>query len=157
MVFLLHSNDIPLVFVEKHIQSMYVLKNDLGLFDKCVCCINCSFNIDTKILNNWCLVDGDIFTTNNYLNASILYGPPSVQKLFQHVWLWNYPMNNKEAPKPTHSSHCCSLDPIWIHCNIFWISFAWAGVCFQVTLANELHSSTYSFPLCLIMNLDHNW
>ncbi len=85
MVLLLHSDDIPLVFVEKHIQSKYVLKSDLGLFDQCVCCINCSFNIDTKILNNWHLVNGDILTTNNYLNAYILYGFPSVQKLFQHV------------------------------------------------------------------------
>jgi hypothetical protein len=52
MVLLLDLDDIPLLFIDKCIQSNYVLKSNLNLFDQRICYINCSFNIDTKLLND---------------------------------------------------------------------------------------------------------
>jgi len=69
----------------------------LGLFDQCICCINYSFNTYTKLLSNQCLVDGDLITTNNHSNVSILSGLPSVQKHFQQIYLWHYLVNNEQA------------------------------------------------------------
>ncbi len=63
-------------------------------------------------------------------------------------WTTNKP------PKPTHSVHYRSLDPIQIHWSIIWIFFASTSVRFWDTLVGELPSYTYSFPLHLIMNLD---
>ncbi len=49
------------------------------------------------MLNNQHLVNGDFLTTNNYSNASILTGLPSVQELLQQVWSWDCLMNNKQT------------------------------------------------------------
>ncbi len=106
---------------------VYVLESDLGLFDQCVHCINHSFNIDTKLLNNQRLVD-DLFTTNNYSNAFILCGFPSVQKFLQHVWSSDYPVNSKQA---TQTSSLCPLSLFWSHLDPlhFWDFF-----CFNMCL-----------------------
>jgi hypothetical protein len=47
-------------------------------------------------------------------------------------WTTNKP------PKLVCSTHYRSLDPIWIHCNIFRISFVLANVHFWDTLVSEL-------------------
>jgi hypothetical protein len=60
-----------------------------------------------------------------------------------------------KPPKLVCYAHYHSLDPIWIHYNILWISILSTSACFWVILVGEPLSSIYSFPLCLIMHLDH--
>jgi hypothetical protein len=64
-------------------------------------------------------------------------------------WIANKP------PNSAHVTHYHSLDPIWIHYNILWISFASTCAHFRVILAGELPFSTCSFPLPLIVHLDY--
>jgi hypothetical protein len=76
------------------------------------------------------LVNGDFLTTNNHLNASMLYGLLGMQKFFQEVWSWYCLVNGKQATQTGSLCPFVLLDPIQIRYNIFWISFASANAHF---------------------------
>ncbi len=95
------------------------------------------FSPQTIILMHSSFVDSQVCK-----NSSNMFGHGTIQ------WIVNKP------PKPTHFAHYHSFDPIQIH-YIFGIFLVSTGVYLWVTLVGELPSSTCSFPLCLIINLDH--
>jgi hypothetical protein len=98
VVFFLHLNYAPLLFVDECIWSNYVIESDLGLFLTNL--FTTSFTPLTLTANCWmtnALVDGDLLTTNNCFNVSILSGLPNVQEFLQQVCPWNYLAYSKQA------------------------------------------------------------
>ncbi len=57
-------------------------------------------------------------------------------------------------PKPTHIAHSCSLDPIRIHCSIFWISLPSTDAHLWVILVREPLTFITFFPLHFIIHLE---
>lgn len=92
------------------------------------------------------MINGDSFTANNCLNSSILLWIPRCAKTPPTSLIVEL-SSEQQTSHPNQFILPIVTLLIPFGSTIFWISFAWAGVGFHVTLANELPSSICSFSL----------
>ncbi len=93
MIFLLHSNHVPLFLVDKCIWIVMLLKATYVFFTNAFVgsIVPLTLQIAKLLRLGWY----NLLTTNNCPNLSILHRLPRVQKIFQQVHSWNCPLNIK--------------------------------------------------------------